>query len=104
MEAKVAEAGRGDMHAHPACATQQALEEIERLLAGSTGSGKPAEPWLRELASELRKAVETEDAERIEDIIGRITARPAASFRAHAGLAELAERVLRSEIRLSPKG
>ncbi len=65
---------------------QRALEEIERLLADASADGVRLDPWVGELAEELRAAVPLMDAAGAARIARRLTADPRASLAAQGRL------------------
>lgn len=65
---------------------RRALEEIERLLGDAARSGIALDPWVSELADELRAVVPAMDAEGAARIARRIAADPRASLAAQGRL------------------
>jgi hypothetical protein len=65
---------------------RRALEEIERLLDDAGRSGVTLDPWLAELADELRAALPEVDAEGAQRIAARIAADPRLSLAAQGTL------------------
>lgn len=71
------------------------LEEIERLLAMANRVGVPVEPWVEEVAAELRshRASAVEDG---AEVAGRMRSDPGRSRYAHAQLDPAAMRALKT--------
>jgi hypothetical protein len=65
---------------------RRALEEIERLLGDAARSGVSLDPWMSELADELRAVLPAMDAEGAARIARRIAADPRASLAAQGRL------------------
>jgi hypothetical protein len=63
---------------------RRALEEIERLLRESAQSGVRLDPWVEQLAEELRAVVPASDAEDALLIARRIAADPHSSVAAQS--------------------
>jgi hypothetical protein len=61
---------------------RRALEEIERLLGDAARSGVALDPWMSELADELRAVLPAMDAEGAARIAKRVAANPRASLAA----------------------
>jgi hypothetical protein len=61
---------------------RRALEEIERLLADAAAGGVRLDPWVAELAEELRAVVPLLDAAGAARIARRLAADPAGSLAA----------------------
>jgi hypothetical protein len=71
------------------------LEEIERLLAIATRAGAPVEPWVEQLAAELRAALPG-PAEDGVALAGRMRSNPRNSLDAQARLDPRAIKALKS--------
>jgi hypothetical protein len=65
---------------------RRALEEIERLLADASTGGVRLDPWLGELAAELRAVVPLVDADGAARIAKRLAADPRVSMAAQGRL------------------
>jgi hypothetical protein len=65
---------------------RRALEEIERLLASASADGVRLDPWVGELAEELRAVVPLMDAAGAARIAKRVAADPRASLAAQGQL------------------
>jgi hypothetical protein len=65
---------------------RRALEEIERLLAEAEAGGVQLDPWVGELAEELRAVVPLLDAAGAARIARRVAADPRASLAAQGRL------------------
>ena len=65
---------------------RRALEEIERLLADAAAGGVRLDPWVGELAEELRAVVPVMDAAGAARIAQRLAAHPRASLAAQGRL------------------
>ena len=65
---------------------RRALEEIERLLVDARADGVRLDPWVSELAEELRSAVPLMDAAGAARIAKRVVADPRASMVAQGQL------------------
>jgi hypothetical protein len=74
---------------------RRALEEIERLIADADATGMQLDPWLAELAEELRAVVPAVDAETAAKIARRIAAAPNISIAAQSRLRSETVRVLK---------
>ncbi|MDQ8757154.1 hypothetical protein RCO27_13060 [Sphingosinicella sp. LHD-64] len=70
------------------------LEEIERLLAMATRIGVPVEPWVEELARDLR-AERSSTTQEGAEVAGRMRRDPGRSLHAQARLDASALRVLK---------
>ena len=74
---------------------RRALEEIERLMGEAEATGVKLDPWLSELAEELRAVVPALDAEGAARIARRIAAAPGISIAAQSRLRSETVRVLK---------
>ena len=74
---------------------RQALEEIERLVRDTEAAGLRLDPWLGELATELRAVLPEIDAPGAAKIAKRIAADPRASFAAQGRVRSDTIRLLR---------
>jgi hypothetical protein len=74
---------------------RRALEEIERLVRDAEAAGLRLDPWLGELAQELRSVLPEIDAAGAATIARRIAADPRVSFAAQGRLRSETMRLLR---------
>lgn len=73
-----------------------ALDEIEALIIAAERGGAPVDPWVEQVALELRAAMVRDQAESVADVAGLIRAEPVRSLGAQARLAATALRLLKS--------
>lgn len=73
----------------------KALEEIERLIADAASSGLRLDPWVEELAEELRASIPAMDADGANRLAKRIAGDPRLSLLAQGGLRAETLRALR---------
>ena len=62
-----------------------ALDDIERMIADGEAAGLSVEPWLFDLAEELRAVLPTDPVDP-EQLASRMRARPDASLHAHGAV------------------
>lgn len=74
---------------------RRALDEIERVMADAARSGVAIDPWLGELADELRAAWPEIDAAGAAALARRVAARPGVSLAAQGGVKPEVIRALR---------
>ena len=74
---------------------RRALEEIERLIADAAAAGAPLDPWVSELAEELRAVIPQLDAKGAARIAERIARDPRLSLAAQGRLRAESLRALR---------
>lgn len=74
---------------------RRAIEEIERLMRDAAASGVQLDPWLGELADELRAAWPEIDAAGAAEIARRVAAKPQISLAAQGRVRAEALRALR---------
>lgn len=74
---------------------RRALEEVERLLRDADSAGVALDPWLRDLADELRSALPEMDTQGAARLAGRILADPRVSLAAQSRLRADTVRALR---------
>ena len=74
---------------------RRALDEIERLIADAAASGVRLDPWVAELAEELRASIPAMDAEGAARLARRIAGDPRLSLIAQGGVRAETLRALR---------
>jgi hypothetical protein len=74
---------------------RRALEEIERLITNAAATGMRLDPWVSELADELRASIPAMDAEGAASIARRIAGDPRLSLIAQGGVRAETLRALR---------
>lgn len=73
-----------------------ALDEIEQLIAAAERGGSPVDPWVEQVALELRATMVEDRADSASEVAGLIRSEPARSMGAQARLAATALRILKS--------
>jgi hypothetical protein len=74
---------------------RRALAEIERLMGDAAATGVPLDPWLGELADELRAAWPEIDAAGAAELARRVAAKPRLSLAAQGRVRPEVVRALR---------
>jgi len=74
---------------------RRALEEVERLIAAAASSGMRLDPWVAELADELRAVIPQMDARDARKIADRIEREPRKSLAAQGRMRGAALRALK---------
>jgi hypothetical protein len=65
---------------------RRALEEVERLIADAASGGVRLDPWVSDLAEELRAVIPQMDAKDVRIVAERIARDPRQSLAAQSGL------------------
>lgn len=73
-----------------------ALHEIEELIIAAERGGAPVDPWVEQVALELRATMARDQSESASELAGLIRAEPVRSLGAQAKLAAAALRLLKS--------
>jgi hypothetical protein len=74
---------------------RRALEEVERLIADAATSGVRLDPWVADLAEELRAVIPQMDAKGARKVADRITQDPLRSLAAQGSMRAEALRALK---------
>ena len=72
------------------------LHEIEDLIIAAERGGAPVDPWVEQVALELRSAMVQDRSESVSEVAGMIRSEPVRSLGAQARLANTALRILKS--------
>ena len=73
-----------------------ALDEIEELIVAAERGGVPVDPWVQQVALELRATLVRDRTESASEVAGLIRSEPVRSMGAQSRLASTALRILKS--------
>lgn len=73
-----------------------ALDELEALIIAAERDGTPVDPWIEQVALELRSSLARDQSESVAEVAGLIRSEPVRSLGAQSRLAAAALSILKS--------